>query len=119
VTAVVLSLLAAAIGFFLGMVTGGGGHGWMSAAIFSLLLWPLLPLTFATRLFKGRRAKIGLVIALAIDVALLCCTQSEGWDSAGEVFAMAPIYPVGWLIVWLSWQTACLARCLGRHDYLG
>ena len=101
---------AAVVAQFVALLLTGAGHGWIPPFWFSLWLWPLLPLTLI-RLGQRRSHALdtGLImLALALDAALVVATIDEGTEYFRPVITMGwPVVAV-WLALWLSWQVGAL-----------
>ena len=115
-------LLLAAVAQFLTLVMSGAGHGWNTPLVANLALWVLLPLTFATvspfRPYRAGRYRYLLtlsIVGIALDIALMFFTHTEGVEYLWRVINTAGLIPLIWLFIWLSWQVvAALALSQGE-----
>ena len=121
-------VVIAAVAQFIALMLTGAGHGWITPFWFSPALWLLMPIVLV-RLRNRVPSKTGsplpnvslLLIALALDIALIIRTFAEGSDQfmngsdyLMKVAAVDPPLVMTWILLWLSWQIGALFLLLRK-----
>ena len=108
--AIAIGLAMAAIALWIAFAMTGFGEGWIAPFLFSPALFLLNPFAFV-RASGGRAHALAIdillvVVAVALDVALLAMTRQEGVEYFWRV---RPLNWV-WLILWSLWQLAIVGK---------
>jgi hypothetical protein len=116
-TTVMLLLLGLIIGgggLALGAYLASGNNGWQSALWFSvigLVAAPVSAVSWSSRRSKRRSAMAGVALILGIlaSMGLLLDLTSET-SGITLAWSQVPLAVAAWLVLWLSWHAAALAR---------
>jgi hypothetical protein len=111
-----LGLIIGSGGLALGAYLASGNNGWHSALWFSvigLVAAPASAASWSSRRSRRRTAMAGVALMLGVvaSMGLLLDLTSET-SGITLAWSQVPLAVTAWLVLWLTWHTAALARLI-------
>lgn len=108
-TSAIVGLLYALLLSFVAFLFVGGGHGWISSFWVSLASIAVIPVASVASAWRRRLPQLFCLLAAVVyDIILVLITAREGFEYVQRSLAAVPVFVLGWILLWCSWQVALL-----------